>query len=172
MVCIKILLSRWMQSWPPAETFLAVSGKYIKFILFSKSPFSIFPQYVPLDMRNSVITTSLKRFDESPETLRSMYKKIKKIMKFKEMICLKILWSRWMQSWPPRRSFPRSLKEWYKTYTFFEKSFFVFSLITFLWTRRMRWLQPRWRVVDKRPKIFRSKYKNGKKTYNSKKWSA
>ena len=126
MVCIKILLSRWMQSWPPAETFLAVSGKYIKFILFSKSPFSIFPQYVPLDMRNSVITTSLKRFDESPETLRSMYKKVKKIMKFKEMICLKILWSRWMQSWPPRRSFPRSLKEWYKTYTFFEKSFFVF----------------------------------------------
>ena len=27
----------------------------------------------------------------------------------------------------------------------------------------MRWLQPRWRVVDKRPKLIRSKYKNGKK---------
>ena len=27
----------------------------------------------------------------------------------------------------------------------------------------MRWLELRWRVVDKRLKIFRSKYKNGKK---------
>ena len=43
------------------------------------------------------------------------------------------------------------------------KNPFLFFLITFLWTRRMRWLQPRWRVVDERPKLFRSKYKNGKK---------
>ena len=60
---------------------------------------------------------------------------------------------------------PRTIKNLY----FFRKILFLFFLITFLWTRRIRWLQPRWRVVDKRPKLFRSKYKNGKKIYILKK---
>ena len=70
------------------------------------------------------------------------------------MVCIKILLSRWMQSWPPRRSVLSSLQEWYKTYTFIRKIHFLFFLHTFRWTRRMQWSQLRRRVFGERPKIF------------------
>ena len=84
------------------------------------------------------------------------------------MACMKFLLSHCMPCWPPRRSFPRSLRECYKILTFFEESSFFF-LIIFLWTRRMQWLQPRRRVFNEELKIFRSKYKIGKKNIYFKK---
>ena len=53
-------------------------------------------------------------------------KKQEKTKNIKKLISIKFLLSLWMQCWSPRRWFPCSLQEWYKTYTFFEKSFFVF----------------------------------------------
>ena len=47
------------------------------------------------------------------------------------MACMKFLLSHCMPCWLPRRSFPRSLREWYKFLTFFEESSFFFSLFSF-----------------------------------------
>ena len=59
-------------------------------------------------------------------------KALKKLIYFKKTVCIKILLSRWMQSWLHRRSFPRSLREWYEVFTFFEEpSFCFFSICSF-----------------------------------------
>ena len=113
----------------PAETFLAVSEKYIKFILCSKNPFSIFPHYVPMDAKNAVITTSPENFQKWRKIFRSRRKNVKETYILKKMICIKIPLSLWMQCWSPRRGFPCSLREWHKTFTFFGKSSFCFSSI-------------------------------------------
>ena len=164
MICIKIPLSLWMQCWSPRRRFPCSLREWHKtFPFFGKSSFYFFSirsdgheECSDYNLANVFSTKGRKCFPE-------FQKKQKKTKNIKKLISIKFLLSRWMHCWPPRRSFPPSLQEWYKTYTFFEKSFFVFSLITFLWTRRMRWLQPRWRVVDKRPQMFRSKCKNGTK---------
>ena len=85
--------------------------EWYKILSFSKNQFFIFSQYVPLDTTNAVITTSPMSFQRKVENF-SLKKKIgKKNIYFKKMIGIRILLSQWMQSWPQRRSFPRSLRE-------------------------------------------------------------
>ena len=118
-----------------------------------------------LQSRRRVSNEKLKMF-------RSKYKIGKKNVFFKKTVCIEILLSQWMQCWPPRRNFPCSFREGWKVGTFFEKSIFYFcqyvpmdtmnALITTLLTRFRR----------KPPEMFRSRWKNGKKIYFLKKWSA
>ena len=53
--------------------------------------------------------------------------------------------------------------------SFFRKFRLLFSAITFLWTRRIQWLQRRRRVFNKWRKTFCSRWRNVKKTYILKK---
>ena len=241
MICIKIPLSLWMQCWSPRRRFPCSLREWHKtFTFFEKSSFYFslirsdgHEECSDYNLANVFSTKGRKCFPECN-------KNQKKTKNLKKLISIKFLLSRWMQCWPPRRNFPCSLQEWWKTYTFFEKTNFCFSSIrsdgheecsdykfaeefltkgrkffpqstktlkkhiiqkidlhkdpivsvnavlttppkhslqsprmiknlyffrnihflfflnTFLWTRRMQWLQLRRRVFDERPKSFRS----------------
>ena len=59
-----------------AEFFLAVSKNDKKLILFSKKPFFVFPQYVLMDTKNAVITTSPKSFWRKAENFSLSLQKL------------------------------------------------------------------------------------------------
>ena len=65
-----------------------------------------------MDTKDAVTTTSAKSFRQKAEIVSlNLQKRLKKHI-IQKIICLKIPLSRWMQCWPPRRNFPRSLREW------------------------------------------------------------
>ena len=65
-------------------------------------------------------------FDKRPILFCSVYKKYENNIKLKKVIGIKFVLSRCMQSWPPRRNFPSSLREGYKFNTFSKNPFLIF----------------------------------------------
>ena len=128
MICIKIPLSLWMQCWSPRRRFPCSLREWLKkFSFFGKSSFYFssirsdgHKECSDYNLAEVFSTKGRKCFPE-------FKKKQKKTKNIKKLISIKFLLSRWMHCWPPRRSFPPSLQEWNKTYTFFEKFFFWFS---------------------------------------------
>ena len=58
LICMKFLLSRWMQCWPPRRIFSLNLREWYKNYTFScKIRFFVFPPYVPMDTKNAVLTT-------------------------------------------------------------------------------------------------------------------
>ena len=61
MIWIKILLTRWMQCWPPLRNYPRSLREWSEICtFFCKLHFS--PPYVPMDTKNAVILTSPERF--------------------------------------------------------------------------------------------------------------
>ena len=98
-----------------------------KLILFSKNPFLFFLITMLRTRRMRWLQPRRSVFEERRKSFRSIYKKFENNIKLKKVIGINFLLSRWMQCWPPRRSFPPSLQEWYNTYFVFRKILFCFS---------------------------------------------
>ena len=157
-------LSLWMQCWSPRRRFPCSLREWLKnFTFFGISSFYFssirsdgHKECSDYNLANVFSTKGRKCFPE----FKKKQKKTKNIKKT-DQHKVPIVSVNAVLTTPPKFSLqsPRTIKNLY----FFRNIHFLFFLITFLWTRRMRWLQPRWRVVDKRPQMFRSKCKNGKK---------
>ena len=171
MICIKIQLPRWRLCWPPCDIFLAVSEKDIKFILFSKKPFFIFPQYVPMDMKHAVITTLLTRFRRKAAKNDSLkVKKWKKTDNWKNDLhkdpitsVNAVLTTTPMFSSQP----PRMLQNLY----FFRKNHFFPQYVP-IDTKKRVITNSLKSFQRKSEKFFAPSTKNVNKTNNSEKWSA
>ena len=168
-MCIKIPLSLWMQCWSPRRGLPCSLREWHKtFTFFGKSSFYFSSirsdgneECSDYNFPEEFLTKGRKFFPQCTKTLKKHINQKIDLHKDPIVSVNAVLTT------PPKLSLqsPRMIKNLY----FFRKIVFLCFLITFLWTRRMRWLQTRWRIVDKRPKMFHSKYKNGKKTYILKK---
>ena len=130
-VCLKSLLSQCMPCWSLRRSFSRSLREwyknyfsYAKFsIYFSSIHFYRYEEYSDYKLAEKFSTKVRKNCAQ-------VTKLVKKNIYFKKTVCIKILLHRWMQCWPPRRSFPHSLREWYKNY--FSSAKFIFFLNTFL----------------------------------------
>ena len=84
MVCIKTLLSRRMQFWPPRQNFPCSLREGYKFNTFSGNPFFISPQSDPLDTKDALPTTWPKSFRQKAEIVSLKLQKVWKQHKLKK----------------------------------------------------------------------------------------
>ena len=163
MICINILLSRQMQCWPPGRKFPCSLRERYKFqTLFRNFPILILFEMILWTRGMQWLQPHRRGFDGRAKNFLSVYKNVKKHINRKiDLHKNPIVSVNVVLTTPLKFSFqsPRMIKNLY----FFRKIQFLFFLNTFRWTRRMQWLQLRRRLFDERPKVFRSKYKNGKK---------